>query len=942
MNESRRNFIRTVVASSVGFKSFPLMSAGYSSFLSEHAAQEDNSDCPLFSLFQNPLNEAKPYIRWWWNGNLMEKKEITRQLDVLKDAGIGGVEINSIRFPGQDNLGIQELPWLSKEWIEMVKYTIKEAHNREMVCDIIVGSGWPFGGEFLKKEEQTQVLSMNVNSYKLVGPATVRFSKEEFLDRINVSDHGTKDLYSVRMVPSYMDKFDEGVDLTDQFDEEGILNIKVPYYVDQDLIVIVKTIGNQSVTLGAPGASGPVLNHFNKQAVDRYLNRMSDALEAQMGSLDKSFRAMFCDSLELIGNTWSDDMLEEFEKRRGYSLKPYIPFVFSADGWSENPVRTKMSATVLEEVNRVRYDYVITKQELFRERFLISYQEWCHRNGVKSRLQAYGVVHHPIEASMLIDIPECETWIGDHNGLKDHHGFTSINKFVASGSRLAGKKLVSCEEITNISQVFFASLEMIKIIGDQSNLSGVNHSVLHGYNYSPERAEFPGWIRWGSYFNERNPWWPYFKLWTSYKARISSIFQMADANADIAIMHPLADKWSKYGQQFQPAFGWGERYPWYEYDLWYAIHQNGNTCDYISENIINDSKIENGALTYNKRTYRSIMLMEVTSQSPETAKALAKFAKSGGKIIFIGEAPTKSTGLLNYVENDLIVKETMDKITNEHSLTCRIVNTPDKNLMKWFQYIQNEFEITPAVKIDAPSPHVSQVKYTYEDKEIYFFINSSREEKHTFGAEFNTGNKQPWIWNTETGERFLYPYDEQKNRLNIELLPAESKLIVFDNNTAGKAMQTKLPNSLSAHELEGGWKVELNHVDGSKKKETFDQLTDLKSIAAFKTFAGTATYEKKLKLTPNNLFSFIDLGEVYGVSEVSIDGVSIGSKWYGEHLYDCKDLVKSGSVTLKITITTIVGNYCKSLTENETCQAWTKYQSYESMGLIGPVKLFTV
>ena len=211
--------------------------------MSDNVSQANISNSSLFKLFQHPLNQAKPYIRWWWNGNLIEKKEISRQLDVLKNAGIGGVEINSIRFPGEDKMGIKELEWLSKEWIEMVKYAVKEAHKREMVCDIIVGSGWPFGGDFLEKEEQTQVLTMNVNSYKLVGPATVRFSKQELLDRVVIADNGTKELYTVRMVPSYMEDFEEGVDLTDQFDEDDILHIEVPYYVDQDLIVIVKTIG---------------------------------------------------------------------------------------------------------------------------------------------------------------------------------------------------------------------------------------------------------------------------------------------------------------------------------------------------------------------------------------------------------------------------------------------------------------------------------------------------------------------------------------------------------------------------------------------------------------------------------------------------------------------------------------------------------------------------
>ena len=38
--------------------------------------------------------------------------------------------------------------------------------------------------------------------------------------------------------------------------------------------------------------------------------------------------------------------------------------------------------------------------------------------------------------------------------------------------------------------------------GDQSNLSGVTHSILHGFNYSPLEVPFPGWIMYGAFLNE--------------------------------------------------------------------------------------------------------------------------------------------------------------------------------------------------------------------------------------------------------------------------------------------------------------------------------------------------------------------------------------------------------------------------------------------------------
>jgi len=58
-----------------------------------------------------------------------------------------------------------------------------------------------------------------------------------------------------------------------------------------------------------------------------------------------------------------------------------------------------------------------------------------------------------------------------------------------------------------------------------SNISGVNQSILHGFNYSPQEAKFPGWIKYGTFFSENNTLWQYYPLWFEYKARLSAVLQ---------------------------------------------------------------------------------------------------------------------------------------------------------------------------------------------------------------------------------------------------------------------------------------------------------------------------------------------------------------------------------------------------------------------------------
>ncbi len=114
----------------------------------------------IYRQFRNPSeNRYKPFVRWWWNGDAVEAGELVRELHLLKEASIGGVEINPISMPSTADRGNHKtLKWLSPEWIDMLKLVFDEAEKIGMTCDLIVGSGWPFGSESLSREERSSVL----------------------------------------------------------------------------------------------------------------------------------------------------------------------------------------------------------------------------------------------------------------------------------------------------------------------------------------------------------------------------------------------------------------------------------------------------------------------------------------------------------------------------------------------------------------------------------------------------------------------------------------------------------------------------------------------------------------------------------------------------------------------------------------------------------------
>lgn len=944
---SRRNFVKigALVPLVYGFP--------FSTEVLNAAQVSSASADTLYKHFQNPSGTARPFVRWWWNGGRVVEKELIRELDILKEKGISGVEINPVAFPkGANPLNYQALNWLSEEWLAVLKATLIAAKERGITCDIIVGSGWPFGGEFLKEKEQIQLLALGTKNLK--GSHQFRIKKQDLLTEVDFlmkREAGSIELFGLRLSATRLDAFSPGVDLNWQIKNAEII-IDVPDG-DHVLYIMVKLTGYASVTLGSPGASGPVLDHYNKTAVQAYLDKMSDAITAKIGNMGDYFRSIFVDSLELRGSNWCDDMLEQFEQRRGYSLDPYLPFILfklskrlSHTGSQSIEKMITLSPQTQDEINRVRYDFETTRLELFNERFLLTFIDWCKKNNVKSRVQAYGREYYTLESAMLPDIPECETWIRDdvgadlpENTFKTGRAYRPVNKFVSSAARLTGKRVISCEEITNTDLVFNASLERIKIAGDQSNLSGVTHSILHGFNYSPPELPFPGWVRYGSYFSEKNTWWPYLKTWIDYKARLSAVFQNSELQSDIAIMFPLADMWSDVGLQYQqvPQIV----YPEYANNIWESIHQNGSGCDYINENILQKCSFSSGRLHYHTRNYKTLLMIEMESIAPKTTEVLRKFVTVGGLLIFIGKEPIKSFGKQNARERDQKVQTGIQSLKKDFPSNVRFFPAPKEKIIDWYTQLQLKYNLTPFVKFDKPVSYVSQVYYKADEADAFFICNYHLEKSHEFTASFNINNKTAWLWDPETGKKYLYPYEGAKNNLRISLDPAQSMLIVFTNGTNGELYPLTKFASKQPYTIDGPWDVILEKVDEQARKTEFKKLIDFKDDLDLRSFGGVIFYEKRFRVESPQHYHSLDLGKVFGISELEINGQPLGFKWYGKHIYNLKEMLKPGENTIKIKVTTILGNYAKSLKNNVVAQQWTgtKPQPWYSMGLVGPVKI---
>ena len=921
----------------------------------------------LYQLFQNPPQQYRPFVRWWWNGDKVAKNELCRELHLLSEAGIGGVEINPIEFPthGDDSMGIRSLQWLSSEWMSCVETACDTAASLGLTCDLLVGSGWPIGGEEVPVDERAQIVcphALYVTGDTLLEVPLMELYAGALPKVSSPNDARECSLLELALMPNPCDDMREVQYLTiSDYVENDTLRVRIPSG-PHTLVVVVRVRNFMCVIDGAPGARGPVVDHFNHIAVEHYLHRMSDALAQHSPKpISARLRAYFMDSMELEGANWNDHFADAFRQLRGYDIQPWLPFILRKTRGMGDPVSyapiVPVSDSLNREVQRVRYDFERTKAELLRDNFTRPYTQWCHQQKVLSRAQAYGRGFFPLESSLEVDLPECESWTtnwlrhkpGEEMSERDYRrgrAYTMVNKYVSSAAHLAGKRLVSCEEMTNTYNVFNLTLQQLKIGGDMSIASGVTHSVFHGFNYMPQNAPFPGWIRYGAFYNEHNNWWPYFPLYNDYKARIYSVLQNVKPVADIAVLNPDGDMWSEIGMQNEPfpntAFA-----DWKTL-VWEAIVKNGGSCDYLSEEILRNAAVDDGIIRYGESAFSHLFLLNIKRLSLESAAQIERFVQQGGTVICLENIPSSALG--NHLDNaiaDSIVSARMESLRTHYASRFLLLHKPDSNYIDWYAHVQPERRLPHAITIENPNLYLYQNHYVTDDgNDVFFFCNVHRYQsistKIRFSQSIINKGKRPSVWNPETGMRTpLAGYRD--GTFELSLPNATSLLIVLDD-TCNSAIEMR--STLNKHVLYDtlqNWKaLFVNSLSGEKQAVQLDTLSDLLNTP-YRDFTGTIFYTKKIKLNKKEMLS-VDLGVVEGISELYVNGHYAGVRWYGKHCYQIdKEWVKKGNNVLEVRVTTVMGNYVKMLTDNAVAQYWTnaknKNQPWQPQGLVGPVKV---
>ena len=474
------------------------------------------------------------------------------------------------------------------------------------------------------------------------------------------------------------------------------------------------------------------------------------------------------------------------------------------------------------------------------------------------------------------------------NDYRRGRAYTMINKYVSSAAHHSGRRLVSAEEMTNTYRMFETTLELLKLGSDMSAISGVTHSVWHGFNYSPPQAGFPGWVQYGSYLNEQNTWWPYFHLLNEYRSRMSTILQNADMQTDIAILLPIDSLWAQYGVQTEPFPNYPKGSPYdIPYLLWEAVHKNGGNCDFVTPRQLADASVHDGKLFIGKKAYSTLLVPPP------------------------------------------ITWDSSFSILNSQFSILEVPDLPDRNYLEWYRTAQSKHQLPHAVAIEKPDRFLLQNHYRNDQgDDIFLFVNAQLHgaisSTITFPKEIYQ-NRTAWVYNAATDEKQLLTLENGSAWLYLP--PAESLFILFNSqpSTFNSQLQEWAPVYREGQEyfpIHTEWHVSLHHaIEGWTRDTVMQRLCDLRETQQFKDLSGTLTYTAQIPFDSIGPDPIFDLGQVYDICELIINGTSCGVKWYGEKIYsNAAPLLHPGINTIVIKVTTTLNNYVHSLTNDKVIQ----------------------
>lgn len=552
--------------------------------------------------FKNPdiKFRAKPF--WAWNGKL-EKSELLRQIDVMRDMGFGGFFMHS-------RTGLNT-KYLGDEWFELINECADHAKSRGLEAWLYDEDRWPSGtagGEVTKKPENRMHFV-----YIYFDGEKPEYPIAEFAVKMN-GDF----LISYRRIS---DNCEDGTLLEGEKKISfGIVEMECSSFYN----------GQTYVDTMNKKATEEFIESTHKQYVERCGERIGDSIvgiftdEPHRGPLLSSFGQGVASKGAQI--PWTPALPNEFKKRFGYDIIDRLPEVFLR--YDKKP-------------SALKWQYIELLQELFIENFARPIDRYCREH--KMILTGHVIQEDSLTAqtvmsgSMMRYYKEMEYPGIDFLGQWKRCYW--IAKQLQSVARQFDKSMLLSE--LDGGTGWHMSLEDYKSVGDWQALYGINLRCPHLSWYTmlgQAKRDYPASIL------SQSPWWREYAYLEDYYARIARFEADGRPECRLLVIHPVESVWSRV------YYGWSESL--YAKDeevqrledhfsrLFYMLVRAHVDFDYGDEGLMAEcAHVENGKIYVGNASYDRVLVSGLDTIRGTTAELLKRFAESGGRLVVAGDAP---------------------------------------------------------------------------------------------------------------------------------------------------------------------------------------------------------------------------------------------------------------------------------------------------------------
>ncbi|NOT62816.1 MAG: glycoside hydrolase, partial [Acidobacteria bacterium] len=607
----------------------------------------------------------------------------------------------------------------------------------------------------------------------------------------------------------------------------------------------------------------------------------------------------------------------------------------------------------------IRQDWGQTLTELVNERFMQPMQAWAKQHNTRFRIQGYGIPPATIGSNSFADLTEGEGW---------QWKTVRASRWASSANHLFGRNITSSETWTWLHSPSFRATPLdMKAEADLHFLQGINQIIGHGWPYTGEGIEYPGWRLYAAAnFNEKNPWFIAMPEISKYLQRMSYLMRQGQPANDIAFYLPNSDAWAGF---VSPKVHYmiealkdrvGE----------HAVAQvleAGFNLDFVDDDVLSKlGKIEGGALAMGTNRYKAIVLPNVEKMPMATLQKLDEFARAGGVVIAARNKPASLPGYKVTADERAQFKQLADQLFGGEKPRAHFVADDQQLGNKLAALTQPDVKLTPAVA------DLGFIHRRTPEADIYFLANSTNATQQV-NAVFRVSAGRAEVWNPLNGSviAFSVQVDEKGARVPLTLAPYESKVIVFSRRRLPEITIVKPQKPLLPLDISADWQV-ISDAKGTRRK--FALLRSLSEDEATQFYSGTMSYEKEIKLptywsqtkrqvaidfgtgqavpvTPrkNGMRAWFD-APIRDAAVVYVNDQRAGSVWCAPFTLDITKFLKPGANRIRIVVGNTAINHLAGTKLPDYQEVHAKYgerfqpQDMENLqplpsGLLGKIQL---